>query len=188
MPKQTLNREGLLKSAPDSIFTFTGRTIRPLDPDPADIDIEDIAHALANQCRWTGHVRKFYSVAEHSIYVAYELPDELQLSGLLHDATEAYLADLARPIKHAPLLGPEYLKYEAILEAAIAQRFDVKTLHQDDRIKVADDEVLRREAQQLMPESLASIMPKPKSDAVISCLTPKQAEHRFLVHFLRYGG
>lgn len=83
------------------IRTFTGKLVDPLDLKPEDIDIRDIAHALSQQCRFTGHTRKFYSVAEHCILVSELCPTELKLAGLLHDADEAYLIDLARPVKHS---------------------------------------------------------------------------------------
>src|SRR4051812_13091677 len=59
--------DGLLRSSPATIFTYGGGTIEPLNPDPADIDIRAIAHALSQQCRWTGHTSRFYSVAEHCV-------------------------------------------------------------------------------------------------------------------------
>jgi len=83
------------------IQTFTGRQFYPLTPRPADVDIRDIAHALAFKCRFCGHARVFYSIAEHSVRVSHVVPETLALAGLLHDAAEAYLADVSRPVKHA---------------------------------------------------------------------------------------
>src|ERR1017187_10636100 len=77
-----------------SITTFSGIHFWPLLPNPADIRIEDIAHALSNQCRFAGHAREFYSVAEHSVRVSQLCPPEDALWGLLHDASEAYLTDV----------------------------------------------------------------------------------------------
>ena len=87
------------------IHTFTGRKFDPLHPDPGQVVIEDIAHALALKCRFTGHTRTFYSVAEHSVRVAALLGfwghnPQTQLQGLLHDASEAYLPDISATIKH----------------------------------------------------------------------------------------
>lgn len=89
----------------DWIETFTGKKFCPLNPRPEDVCIEDIAHSLAMQCRFNGHTRVFYSVAEHSVLMAEELAvlgydKTVQLYGLLHDAAEAYLCDLPQPIKH----------------------------------------------------------------------------------------
>lgn len=71
--------------------TFSGALYWPMDPRPEDVNILDIAHSLSMQCRYTGHVSKFYSVAEHSVHVSNIVPKELAMCGLLHDATEAYL-------------------------------------------------------------------------------------------------
>ncbi|MEI8195433.1 MAG: phosphohydrolase [Phycisphaerae bacterium] len=83
------------------IQTYTGKKFFPLDPQAADVDIRDIAHALALKCRFCGHCRVFYSIAEHCVRVSRALPDHLAMAGLLHDAAEAYLADMGRPVKHA---------------------------------------------------------------------------------------
>lgn len=79
--------------------TFTGKLFDPLDPDPAMIDLRDIAHALGNICRFGGHARRHYSVAEHSLLVASLVPEPLRLPALLHDAAEAYIGDIIAPIK-----------------------------------------------------------------------------------------
>lgn len=81
------------------VMTYTGKKFYPLDPKIEDIDIKDIAHALSMKCRYTGHCDAFYSVAQHS-YIASLLSDrDLALTALMHDASEAYLPDVARPIK-----------------------------------------------------------------------------------------
>lgn len=95
------------------MWCFSGRTFWPLDPDPADVAIEDVAHGLANECRYAGHVRWFYSVAEHSVLVsihaakrALELGWSAQLVwltaiyGMTHDGSEAYVGDVIRPLKY----------------------------------------------------------------------------------------
>jgi len=83
--------------------------------------IEDIAHALSHQCRFSGHIQTYYSVAEHSIYVAEMVPDEDKLAALMHDASEAYLVDIPAPIK--PGL-PGYKQIEAVVMDAIAKKYD----------------------------------------------------------------
>ena len=105
------------------IHTHSGIIFDPLDPDPALIRIEDIAHALSHQCRFSGHTDPFYSVAQHSYEVAWRLPDELKLIGLLHAASEAYLVDLAAPLKSDPAFGASYREAERRLMEAIAARF-----------------------------------------------------------------
>lgn len=90
------------------ITTVTGKHFYPLNPDPRDIDIEDIAHALSLICRANGHFCRFYSVAQHCIACAGEAAArghslEVILGCLLHDASEAYLCDVTRPVKkHIP--------------------------------------------------------------------------------------
>ncbi len=97
--------------------TLTGRRMNPLDASPEDIDPDDIAGALANICRFGGHSRAFYSVAQHSVIVCDLLaerggsPDEL-MAALLHDAAEAYLGDLPHPIKHRSELGAAFREAE----------------------------------------------------------------------------
>jgi 5'-deoxynucleotidase YfbR-like HD superfamily hydrolase len=100
--------------------TFTGGEIWPIDPRPEEINIVDIAQALSQQCRYAGHTTRFYSVAEHSVYISREVPAELALWGLLHDASEAYLVDIPRPLK--PYM-PVYKHWERELMQVIAAKF-----------------------------------------------------------------
>lgn len=83
------------------IQTFSGRQFFPLEPRVEDVCIEDIAHGLSNLCRYAGHCECFYSVAQHCLLVSRVVPREHALRGLLHDASEAYLIDVPRPIKHS---------------------------------------------------------------------------------------
>ena len=87
------------------IATVSGKLIDPFDLQPADVCVKDIANALSNICRFGGHPKVFYSVAQHSVLVARSLPENLQLAGLLHDAAEAYLGDWPRPIKTRVRVG-----------------------------------------------------------------------------------
>jgi hypothetical protein len=79
--------------------TYTGKAYWPCDPKTEEVDIHDIAHALSLICRYTGHCKKFYSVAEHSVHVSHLVPPEYAFYGLMHDAQEAYVNDIARPLK-----------------------------------------------------------------------------------------
>jgi hypothetical protein len=81
------------------IETYTGKKFNVFEPDIKAINIIDIAHALSMCTRFNGHLHQYYSVAEHSIYVSELVPKEFALAGLLHDASEAYLSDIPRPIK-----------------------------------------------------------------------------------------
>lgn len=116
---------GLTKYLPRKgswIQTYTGRQFWPLDARPDEIDILDIAHALSMQCRYTGHCIRFYSVAEHCVLLALMAPRHLRKIALHHDDPEAYLTDVAKPIK------PELRGYEEIeddLYGVIAYAFDL---------------------------------------------------------------
>ena len=138
------------------IQTLSGRRVNPLDASPEDIDPEDIAGALGNICRFGGHSRGFYSVAQHSVIVCDLLEeqgasvDEL-LAALLHDAAEAYLGDLPHPIKHRSELGAAFRDAEKRLEAVIARRFDLPDAKA--RIKPLDRALLAAERKIFSEES-----------------------------------
>lgn len=175
------------------IVTFSGKTINPLDPDPNDICIEDIAHALANQCRFTGHVRKFYSVAEHSVRVAYWLGaggmgenGEMCFIGLMHDASEAYLSDIARPVKRQPEINQFWGEIEERMERTISEKFDIPYPFPD-AIKRADSILLRSEQRDLMPD-LLRFPGDEYVDYVINPWMPDLAEAHFLDTFRQLGG
>lgn len=145
MSKPQLERRG------DWIQTFTGKQFWPLDPKPEDIDIVDIAHALSNQCRFAGHCKKFYSVAEHCVRVSWELPRKAKLWGLLHDASEAYLVDLPRPIKRGTRLGVEYKEMEEVLMDVICIKFGITSIEPPE-VRKADNILLMTEARDLLGE------------------------------------
>ena len=131
------------------VETVSGKKVTFMDANPDDIDIHDIAYALANQCRFNGHCSQFYSVAEHSVAVASLLPKELQLAGLLHDAAEAYLGDIPSPIKQ---YLPDFNKIEDNLLDVILRKYDVDVNEEGwDGIKRADMQQLRTEAWHLIP-------------------------------------
>lgn len=104
------------------ILTRGGRRFDLLEPSAAMVDPADIAYSLAHQCRFNGHTRAHYSVAQHCYLVADLVPAEHQLAALLHDATEAYVGDLVSPLK---ALLPEYRQIELRVWHAICGRFDL---------------------------------------------------------------
>ena len=106
------------------IQTFTGGRFYPTDPQVDDVKIRDIAHALSNQCRFAGHTRKFYSIAQHCYLVSQVCDPADALDGLLHDAAEAYMCDMPRPIKYSPGLEG-FKELEKKIEAVIQKRFDL---------------------------------------------------------------
>lgn len=133
----------------DWIQTYLGTVFYPLDPRQEEIDISDIAHALSNLCRFGGHCNQFYSVAEHSVRVALILPQEQRLWGLLHDASEAYLCDLPRPIKRFAEFGPLYREVEDNLQKIIFEKYGLIG-KVPDSVKKADTDLLMTEKRDLM--------------------------------------
>ena len=118
-----LDEQGLFKDDGGKMTLITGTRVNPLKLTPADVSVVDIAHALSRQCRYNGHVEGFLSVARHSLWVAEHLEHHgpaIALAGLMHDAAEAYLGDMIRPLKRGPL-GAQYREVEARIEAAIAE-------------------------------------------------------------------
>lgn len=132
------------------IQTASGGKFHILDPQQSEIHITDIAHALSMMCRFTGHVRRFYSVAEHSVHASRIVPANDALWALLHDASEAYIADLNRPLKHFTAVGPTYMTVEAKIMLAICQKFRLSAT-QPESVHVADTAMLYAEKDQLMP-------------------------------------
>lgn len=164
----------------DWIQTFTGRKFYPVAPRAADVAIEDIAHALSLLCRFNGHCAAFYSVAEHSVRVAAALPRELRLWGLLHDAAEAYLGDVPRPLKRN--LTAFTTAEERLLEV-IAARYRL-AWPMPAAVALADDRLLATEARDLMapPPEPWGLTAEPLPDR-IAPWGPAEAEARFLEAF-----
>jgi hypothetical protein len=157
------------------------------NPHPSDVNIMDIAHALSNLCRFGGHSKNFYSVAEHSVYVSMIVPPEFAMQGLMHDATEAYVVDVPRPLKH---LLSNYADIEAKAWGAISARHGLP-VDLDPSVKVADNEILLAERDQLLetppiPWTWADgITP---ADIRIDCLSPRVAKDFFLRRYHELGG
>ena len=157
------------RNADEYIRTYTGRKFYALDPHPEDVDIRDIAHALSNNCRWGGHAHTFYSVAQHSLFVAYFVPT---LEALLHDASEAYIMDMPRPIKRQM---PEYSAIEDRLMRCIAERFGF-AYPVDKLVKAADDFALYHEKRMLFPNSEPTEV---LSDAAVDFFFDKRLDGNF---------
>lgn len=171
----------------DWMQTYIGVQFWPLDPRPVDINLFDIAHALSNQCRFAGHVTEFYSVAQHSVLVAGIVPSEHAAWALLHDAAEAYLVDLPRPIKRYSTIGTEYREVESRLMAAICKRFGLP-VEEPAEVKAADDIALMTEKRDLMPNCPA----KWREDVEpllerIQCWGPSRSEAMFLARARELG-
>lgn len=146
---------------------YTGRYVDPFNMKADDIDIRDIAHSLSHQCRFAGHTKKFYSVAQHCIFTMKKVSDENRLEALLHDASEAYLLDIPTPIKKQ-LTG--YAEAEERIMKLVAEKFGFNWPMSED-VKAADRIMLQEEWEQYVI-----------ADARIPWST-YQAEQTFLFHF-----
>lgn len=129
------------------IQTSTGIAFDLLEPTPEMVDINDIARALSRLCRYTGHTEQFYSVAQHSVLVSNLVPPEDALVGLLHDAAEAYVGDVAKPLK--VLLGSAYSDVEDRVWRVVAERFGLPVALPQS-VKDADLRMLQTERLQLL--------------------------------------
>jgi hypothetical protein len=131
------------------IATYTGRKFFLLKPRLEDIDITDIAHALSLQCRWTGHCKFHYSVAQHAYYCSLIGPASEAFHRLHHDDSEAYISDMNRPLKHYTDAGKAYRKVEEPLQNAIYTAFGLPLI-EPPSVHLADNAMLYTEKAQIM--------------------------------------
>lgn len=172
------------------IITRSGKRLDPLNPDPALIDIFDIAEALSKESRFAGHCKGFYSVAQHSLIVSLNAPEHLKLMALLHDAPEAYIKDMPSPIKK---ILPDYRAIDKAIWSAIAQKFNLPLVLPPE-IKQLDLRALATERRDLLESNncndcewqcLEGIKP------FIGTLEPNEVHHwyawreAFLMEFIR---
>lgn len=170
-----LDHDGRVPGRPWSIQTYTGRRVDPLELRVDDLEILDVAHALARLCRYNGHCEGFLSVARHSLWVSTRVAvrhPELALAGLLHDAAEAYLGDMPGPVKHSPAMAP-FREAEEAIERLIARRWEIPwpmpaAVHEADRYVLREVELPRA---RLHHDS-----------------TPDADEREFLLRFVKLGG
>lgn len=183
--------------------TSSGGMFFPLDPLVADITIEDIAHGLAQTCRFTGQSLRFYSVAEHCYLVSHACDPADALEGLFHDASEAYLGDMTRPLKIAmrqitsrAMTGrPDALgssPYDVIaerVELAIARAFDLR-FPWPASVHAADNAVLMAERRAVMPAPPRPWREEgtPPSNLHVVGLMPADAKALFLDRFRELTG
>jgi hypothetical protein len=146
----------------EPIGTYTGGEFHPLDPDPAAIELADIANGLANTCRYAGQCQFYYSVGTHSLYVSEELGAEygprVQLYGLFHDAAEAYISDVPRPIKREV---ETFQQIERRILDAVWERLGVAapTDAEWEAVMAADDRLFGYEADTLLAEFQPEAVP-----------------------------
>lgn len=165
----------------DWIQTYSGGCFWPLDPRPSEVQITDIAHALSMQCRYAGHVERFYSVAEHSVLVSHAVPAEHALWSLLHDAAEAYSADIPRPLKR---YLRDWKSLEARIMRAVCERFGLN-VNEPDCVSQADLAITSDERAALMAPCMrenSGELPPALGLTVIG-LSPIRAEMAFLERF-----
>lgn len=161
--------------------TATGKKFFHFAVSPENIDITDIAHALANNCRFSGHTRFHYSVAQHSCYVLDllikifgEQTKQVMLTALLHDASEAYIADIHTLVKRQL---PDYMALAKYLDRAVSSKFGL-IFPEPAEIKLADGIMLSTELVQLVRGRPHKY--KPLNHFVIPEITPRQAKEMFL--------
>jgi len=187
-------------TATDWIMTASGRPFWPLEPRVEDVYIGDIAHHLSHLCRFTGAVREFYSVAQHSVCVSFALAAEPAVAGslndlawwrqrglygLLHDASEAYLIDVPRPLKRDVRFSA-YRDAEARVQKVIYSAFRLPVAGEPADLKVVDRRMLRTEQRDLMPPpALAELRDDvaPFAFSVAQPWSPARARWRFLDRF-----
>lgn len=131
------------------LLLYSGKQLDPMDPRTCDIDIVDIAHALSQLCRFAGHTKHFYSVAQHSINLSFVVEPKHAPWALLHDAAEAYMGDLPRPVK---VECPHFVTMEERLLRCIARKFELP-LQMPSAVKRMDTALMHKEASVLMPHA-----------------------------------
>ena len=179
MTDETMARKG------DWMTLVSGKPFWPFDPSREEIRIADIAHSLSMQCRFGGHVPRFYSVAEHSVLVSRRVSPENRLWALLHDSPETYVQDTIRPIKRAfPLLRDT----EDNIMSVIARKFGLPT-EMPQEVKDADDELLREECKAFYGPSVYKTWGIYREGArnaasQFKFYTPEDAKRVFLARFI----
>lgn len=172
------------------ITTYTGKHFNPTEPDMALVDIQDIAHALSLTCRGNGHVKTFFSVGQHCINTAKEAAareysQRVILACLLHDASEAYMSDVPRPLKPSM---PEYIATENRLLNLIYEKFLGSSLTREEQmlVKSVDNDLLYYDLKELLNE--ASDLPAPELHIELdySFVPFEQVEATYLELFLQY--
>lgn len=171
----------------DYITTYSGEDFSPLDPDISQIKINDIAHAVSLICRANGHFKRFFSVAQHSINCAIEAKarncsKKVQLACLLHDASEAYISDITRPIKKHLA---RYIEIENHLQELIYDKFidDLLTDDEKKQIEQIDDDMLVCEFKILMKKPVFDREPQIKGDLHFNTVDCQEVENQYLRMF-----
>ncbi len=170
-----------------NITTYYNHHFNPTTAVPDDIDIRDIAHSLSLLCRAGGHIPHFYSVAQHCLNCLCEakhreLSTRVQLGCLLHDASEAYLSDITRPVKQCL---PQYRVYEDRLQNIIFNKWISPPLTEEEKEQIfaIDDALLYHEFAILTGKHLFEQAPPLLGKPDFSFVDFEQAEQQFLTQF-----
>lgn len=169
----------------DKMTTYSGLQFNPLEMEGKDILIEDIGHALSLLCRGGGHLRHFYSVGQHSVNCAKEAEargctERVIFACLLHDASEAYISDIIRPVKkHLS----NYLEIEEIIMNEIFKKFGLEDLNEQEKaqIKQIDDQMLESELLRLINTEKRIKEPHLCSAPDLELRDFKEVEREFIV-------
>ena len=166
--------------------TYNKKIFDPWHMTTNDVDIRDIAHALSLLCRGCGHVKFFYSVGLHCLNCANEAisrqyEPKIQLACLLHDASEAYISDIIRPVKSKLL---EYQQLENKIINTIYEHFNLQLNTEDlKKVKAIDDDMLKNEMHIIFSTCLLDNIPKLASNPIIEELPFKKVEQDYLNMF-----
>lgn len=168
------------------IQTYTGIKFDYLNPTVDMIELEDIAHALSLQCRYAGHCRYFYSIAEHCVLVSHLVPQQFRFAALMYDAAEAYMTDIPSPLKQ---LMPTFSIKEKRIHDVICQAFGIEISKFDymTYIKPADLQAIRYETDALVPaphvDNWVDDLPKKTIHYELQMFSPSTAKALFIKTF-----
>lgn len=174
----------------DYITTYGGTHMEPTNPEPDKIHIGDIAHALSLICRGNGHVKTFFSVGQHCVRCALEAEarnysERVILACLLHDASEAYMSDITRPLKK---YLPQYKLYEQQLLAVIYEKYLGSKLTEEEEalVKLVDDDLLYFDMLYLLGEHMREHAPEMQTGFDYEFVPFEMVEKEYLELFEKY--
>jgi len=163
------------------IQTISGKQFNFSNIEPEAICLEDIAHSLSNICRFNGHTKSFYSVAEHCVVMSYLVPAEAQAGALMHDAGEAYIGDISTPLKN---LAPALCDIENRILVTVLQKYSIDYAAHRGLLKEADLRMLETERLQLMANYLIENWECTRGveafDVGLPCWSQSEAKAQFL--------
>ena len=169
-----------------TILLSSGNYFDYLNPLPETVTIEDIAKGLSNNCRFGGQCPVFYSVAEHSVLMSYCVSKENSYDALMHDAAEAFIMDMPKPLKN---ILPDYQIVEERVEKMLSKKFNFP-LHKCEEVAIFDRRMLMAEQRQLMKnrDAWSVIEGLEPANILIECWEPRLAEVKFLNRYYELVG